>query len=210
MLRGCVHHGAFFTSWKPDDCTECFCEDGQEICTAIDCAPLNCYDYPTLHRPGRCCPECDFNISASECGVIPVATTSVNVTVALGDGSCQQSVVLYRCDKNFIVEDDGTWYMCDPMQGEVTRQVRDLPTPGCGPAVSQVTYETVTSCERRELSDYEILQDYEFYPFDCYYIVFNQTNELSLNQTIRSSSIANIAPPILLTSMIILIQLHFS
>ena len=91
----------------------------------------------------------------------------------------------------------GTWYMCDPVQGEVTRQVQDLPTPGCGPAVSQVTYETVTSCERRELSDYEIPQDYEFYPYDCYYI------------DIESSSIANIAPPTLLTSMTILIQQYF-
>uniref|UniRef100_A0A3B3QEM4 Cysteine rich transmembrane BMP regulator 1 n=1 Tax=Paramormyrops kingsleyae TaxID=1676925 RepID=A0A3B3QEM4_9TELE len=39
-----------------DGCRDCYCHDGQEMCSLISCPPLVCLS-PTL-QPGHCCPFC--------------------------------------------------------------------------------------------------------------------------------------------------------
>ena len=53
-------------------------------------------------------------------------------------------------NKDFILESNGTWFACEPVLGEVTQPVDDL--PGCTNRISHVTYRTVTRCEKRRLS----------------------------------------------------------
>lgn len=174
MLRGCVHNGAFFTTWMPDNCTVCRCEDKREVCTTIECTPVECYGFPMVTRSGKCCPECDFGISPTECGAVPV--TRKSLYVAIGDNSCQQDVVERECDKHFIVEEDGeygAWFACEPVQEEVTQSVENL--PGCVDRISHVTYKTVTGCKKRRLSRQEIPLDYDPEPHSCYYYVDPQT-----------------------------------
>lgn len=173
MLRGCVHNGAFFTTWMPDNCTVCRC-DGKEVCTTIECTPPECYGFPVVTRPGRCCPECDFGVGPTECRAVPVTTKSLYVSV--GDSSCQQDIVELDCDKHFVVEDDGeygAWFECEPVREEVTQSVKNL--SGCADRISHVTYKTVTRCEKRRLNRWEIPQDYDPEPHSCYYYVDPQT-----------------------------------
>ena len=174
MFRGCVHNGAFFTTWMPDNCTVCHCEAKREVCTTIECAPVECYGFPTVTKPGRCCPECDFGVGPTQCEAVPKTTRSLYVS--MGDNSCRQDVVERECDKNFIFEDDreyGAWFGCEPIREEVTKSVADL--PGCVDRISHVTYKTVTRCEKRRLSQEEIPMDYDPEPHGCYYYVDPQT-----------------------------------
>lgn len=174
MLRGCVHSGAFFTTWMPDNCTVCQCLDKEKLCTTIECAPLQCYGYPTVHRSGKCCPECDFNVSKYDCGAVPVATKSLYVS--LGDETCRRDVLEYACDKHYIIEDDGEWFACEPVREEVTQSFADVPGGGgCGQRISHMTYKAVARCEKRRLSDVEIPQDYDPEPHRCHYYVDPQT-----------------------------------
>jgi hypothetical protein len=170
MFRGCVHSGAFFTTWRPDNCTICNCLDKREVCTMIQCSPPQCYGFPIVTRPGKCCPECDYGISATECGAVPVSIKSLYVS--LGDSSCQRDVVLRGCNKNLFVE-NRAWFRCEPVREKVTQSVAEL--PGCEGQISHVTYTTVTRCEKRQLNYYEIPQDYDPEPHRCYYYVDPQT-----------------------------------
>lgn len=171
VYRGCVHSGAFFATWRPDNCTVCHCLDKKEVCTTIECAPVECYGYPMVTRPGKCCPECDFNVSATECGAVPVVTRSLYVS--LGDNSCQRDVVERDCDKRHIVDSEGAWFMCEPVREEVMQSFEDV--PGCANRISHVTYKTVARCEKRRLSYHEIPQDYDPDPHRCSYYVDPQT-----------------------------------
>lgn len=174
MLRGCVHNGAFSTTWMPDNCTVCRCEAKMEVCTTIECSPVECYGFPTITKPGKCCPECDFGVGPTQCRAVPKTTRSLYVS--LGDNSCRQDVVEQECDKNIIYEDDGeygAWFECEPVREEVTQPVADL--PGCVDRISHVTYKTVTHCEKRRLSQEEIPLDYDPEPHSCYFYVDPQT-----------------------------------
>ena len=42
--------------WKADDCTFCFCEQGDVICAIVDCAQPNCEN--PIYKEGECCPIC--------------------------------------------------------------------------------------------------------------------------------------------------------
>jgi hypothetical protein len=121
------------------------------------------------------------------------------VPVSLGDATCQQEVLEYECDKEFIVDDEGAWFTCDPVREEVTESLGNLAP--CGPLVDQVTYERVTRCQKRRLADAEIPQDYDTDPFSCYYVNGSTSQAPGGSPTDDSiSSATPIAPP---TAMIL-------
>ena len=202
-----MHSGPFFFTWRPDPCTTCMCSDGMEICAVADCAPVQCFGFPVVTRPQRCCQECDFGVNSTECAAVPVRTR--RVPVQLGDTVCQEEVVEYECDKMFIVDDDGTWFGCDAIREQVNVSASDLPQRRCGPQVSQVTYETVARCNKRRLDNFEIPQDYEIDPYSCYYVnTSSPTSEPTVDATgdvVGSAPPTSppIATPLLLVSMMV-------
>lgn len=163
-----------------------------EVCVVADCAPVECYGFPVVTRPWRCCQECDYNVSRTECGAVPVGTRMVEVS--LGDTTCQQDVFEYECDKQFIVDDDGAWFTCDPVQEEVT--TGNLPSPRCGPLVDQVTYQTVARCQKRRLTNSEIPQDYDPDPYSCYDVDGPDTEAPTVASGSPTVDAVSSAPPI--------------
>ena len=168
-FRGCVRYGAFGPSWRPDDCTTCFCDHThQERCSVSSCAQPNCGGYPVVHKPGQCCPECDFNINRDACGVVPAGVKTMSL--ALG-GKCREEVQLHACDKTdpFFVEEDGQWYECRPTRSLV--QMKLSQTCLRETSVSHMTYADVTACQRRRVAPSQLPQDFDPEPRSCAFYV---------------------------------------
>ena len=166
-FRGCVKFGAYGPSWMPDNCTVCYCEEGsrKEVCTKMECPKKDCFGFPTIHKPNRCCPECDFSskVADTECAAVPVKRKSMYV--ALGDKSCQRDVVTYGCDKEYITDEEGAWFSCKPVMVNVT-----LSFPDChhGHMIGHVMYEEVRTCEKKRMELHEIPMDFDPSPsWDC-------------------------------------------
>lgn len=169
-FRGCVHYGAFGPTWMPDNCTICRCENHQESCTTIECDERKeCYGYPLVKKQGQCCEECDFGISKDDCGVMPEGTKSLYA--ALGDQSCQRDVVLHRCDKRFMFDrNEKKWYWCVPVMSVKSVSFKDNEVD-CRAGVKNVTYEDITACYKKEMSQSMIPQDYDPGVNDCNFYV---------------------------------------
>ena len=165
-FRGCVHYGAFGPQWMPDPCTICSCHGNQELCTAIECQEnLECYGHPTRVKEGDCCPSCDFGVPEKECGVVPTGVKSLYA--ALGDKDCQTDVLIYGCDKEFILGEDGKIYRCRPVEETQTYALDQA----CSNGINQMTYLDVSSCVKEEISLWQLPQDYDFSPRECSYYV---------------------------------------
>lgn len=170
-FRGCVKYGAFGPTWRPDNCTICSCSDetGKPVCTKIECsAPADCHGRPLVHKPGRCCPECDYGVARDACGVVPGVERSLYL--ALGDLGCQQDVLFHRCDKNFFyLEEEKGWFECVVQMSQVSKELSEE----CQfkTHVSHVTHEDVTGCERRRLEYFDIPPDLDPDPYECAFYV---------------------------------------
>lgn len=195
-------------TWRPDPCTTCMCLEGMETCAVVDCRPVECYGFPMVMRPQRCCEECDFGVSNTECAAVPVRTRMVDVQ--LGESTCQEEVLEFECDKTYIVDNSGAWFQCDAVREQVNVSVNDLPQRRCGPQVSQVTYETVARCNKRRLSEFEIPQDYDPDPYSCYFVnTSSPTSEPTVSATVDvvGSALPTATPigaPLLLVPMMAL------
>ena len=168
---GCVHLGAFGPSWKPDNCITCTCNFIQNKAECLsrnpieECDHLECYGYPTVRKPGKCCPECDFGIAKNECGIIPVGMELLNLSVK-GKNGCQQKVRKHGCDKMYIISEDGEWYKCVAINGirKVHKNVGSL----CNNEVNRMTYQDIVSCEKKIIENvWEIPMDYDPEPTSC-------------------------------------------
>ena len=169
VFRGCVHFGAFGATWKPDNCTTCTCNQNlnQAICyNRTECGHLECYGYPSVRKPGKCCPECDFGIAKNECGIIPVRMEFLN-TAYEGSVNCQQKVRKHGCDKTYIISEDGQWYKCVAIKAD--REVHlDTECSKCKNEERKVTYKDTVSCEKKRIvNNWEIPQDYDPDPTSC-------------------------------------------
>ena len=161
--EGCVYYGAFYVYWMPDPCTKCFCENGKKNCYRTQCASeLDCYGYPKVRRSGKCCEECDFGVSDSACGLIPVSSIRHNGTDTRG--TCSK-VVVHGCNKHYIFIDkldftytDDKWYECINQPGY--SRARD--SPGCGHMRGK--YRDTTSCVQREIDSRDMPMDYDSNP----------------------------------------------
>lgn len=150
-FRGCVRFGWTGPTWQPDPCTVCSCFNDEELCTRIQCPKLECYGFPVVTRPRRCCPECDFGIAADQCGPIPIRNQSLYV--ALGDQqSCRADVVLHGCDKDLLLK-DGKIFKC------VSKERLQSHTFERNCPIRKVVYRDVRECRIREAKPYEIPQD---------------------------------------------------
>ena len=156
-FKGCVRFGWTGAYWQPDPCTVCSCFNDQERCTRIQCSKPECYGFPLVTRPRKCCPECDYGIAADECGPIPNRNQSLYV--ALGDErSCQEDVVLHGCDKDLLLK-DGKIFKCFPKERLRSHTFeRNCP-------IRKVVYKDVRECTIREAKPYEIPQD-DIFGFD--------------------------------------------
>ena len=102
-FSGCVHFGAFGPQWYPTPCSLCRCFDGERVCSATICPPLECFGFPLTRDPDACCPRCDWGIAADECAPIPVR--NVSLYAVLGDGpQCRREVTMHDCDKRFLLK----------------------------------------------------------------------------------------------------------
>lgn len=58
--EGCIDAAGMYyengANWNPDACTDCFCEQGNMICTSEACQEPNCTD--PIFLDGECCPTC--------------------------------------------------------------------------------------------------------------------------------------------------------
>ena len=156
LFRGCVYYGAFGPSWRPDPCTICFCDSGEERCSEIPCDTPECFGFPLMTRNYSCCPECDFGIGDDECGPIPVRKQGLYV--ALGDESCHSEVVIHECDKTFVYK-NGQIMKCEP--GRRRNMAHRL---GGECPIRRVVYTDVRDCHLRVPSRHEIPQDDIFGP----------------------------------------------
>lgn len=152
--RGCVISGAFGRYWKPDNCTYCSCWRGREFCHQMSCQQHDCHGFPTVTEPGKCCSSCDYGIGKYDCGVIP--TEQKSVYVSLGENSCKRDVLLSSCDKNVFRDESGKWFQCMATMSNKTVSLDE----DCTAGVKEVTYIDVVNCEKRELPETDIPQDY--------------------------------------------------
>ena len=168
LFSGCVRYGAFGPTWRPDNCTQCFCEHHRPMnstssCITTQCpSEIDCYGYPTIHKPGRCCPECDYGLSDDECGLIPHRTELLNLT--LGYASCEDEILFHRCNTNYIIE-GSDWFVCQLNMSRVMKKLSHK----CrfNTYISHVTYEDITTCGKRLLQPHEFPQDYDSDPYSC-------------------------------------------
>ena len=187
------------------------------MCFTRACVNPQCYGYPMVSRPSSCCPECDFNVSATECGVVPLGTTYVEVPVEGGGGVCRETVLSSGCDKSYVVEGED-WYSCDSVRENVTLSLEELSSQpgkvGVGGCDSAVTYESVTRCDKRRLSSHEIPQDYDPNPDRCSFVVEDGAIVMTTGTTIEASGtkqegvtdfISSDAPPIAMPPVVSLI-----
>lgn len=165
IFKGCVHYGAFDPTWKPDNCTTCYCYQNQAVCRKTKCnSHMECYGYPVVKKPGKCCPECDFGIGKNECGAIPVETKSLYVSFG-DDKSCQRNVSVHYCNKLYITDGNG-WHMCRAVEGK--RKVNmNAEGSKCRGKVSEVTYTDTVECVKEILDYRNIPQDYDPEPHSC-------------------------------------------
>nr|XP_023662573.1 cysteine-rich motor neuron 1 protein-like isoform X1 [Paramormyrops kingsleyae] len=62
----CHYGGAAYTDeqrWHVDECTRCYCLQGQTLCSTVSCPALPCRE--AARASGRCCPMCSDSLSAS-------------------------------------------------------------------------------------------------------------------------------------------------
>jgi len=156
--EGCLYYGAFFTSWKPDPCTHCYCQGGFKYCTTNFCnEELDCYGYPKVKRPGKCCEECDFGDSEDACSLIPVRYEPYKYDTSV---SCSK-VVKHDCDKLFVYS-EGKYYRClgNPGYSKASN------SPGC--EEEEGWYGDITECQQKEVTDFSFMPaDYDPNP-TCY------------------------------------------
>jgi len=157
--EGCVYHGAFYSYWIPEPCSKCYCINNIKQCYLKECPEnLDCYGYPKVIRPGKCCEECDFGDSELACSLIPVSSKRHNGKDTRG--SCKR-VVMHDCNRRYVYA-DGKWYSCTSHAGYTG--VRD--SPGCRHMRGR--YRDNVSCRQHEIKDSRsIPSDYDPYP-QCY------------------------------------------
>ena len=157
--EGCIHYGAFFTYWKPDPCTQCYCQGGWKNCFRTDCNKnLDCFGYPKMRRPGKCCEECDFGASNDACSLIPVSYEAYRGS---GAGRTCSKVVKHDCNKLFI-NAGGNMYRCSARTG--FSKVKD--SPGC--SGEEGWYMDNTQCQQEKITNFRFMPvDYDPNP-TCY------------------------------------------
>ena len=153
-FRGCTFFKAFGEVWKPNNCTICYCKRYRtEECFEETCPEnLDCFGYPKMKRPGKCCEECDFGAAKNECKLIPVRRKNFT----LGDGSdsstmCQ--VVLHDCYKPMVWNQD-KWQVCRAKPGQATVGENT----GCSGV--EGSYADIVSCLQTEEGENPIM-DYD-------------------------------------------------
>ncbi len=151
-FEGCVYY-SFFTYWKPERCTTCFCNGGRKRCYAESCQQPECYGYPARRRPGECCEECDYGIPKNECGLIPNSVSWVSYRSDYLK-TCHK-VVKHKCYRPYVFNEE-KWYKCEAKEGWTTVSTNE----GCGHLVSQYHKDKV-SCNKVLITDDRALpQDY--------------------------------------------------
>ncbi|KJH53642.1 von Willebrand factor type C domain protein [Dictyocaulus viviparus] len=106
--------------WWSDGCRHCFCEQRQEFCSLISCAPRpkDCAEENWIHQDGNCCPSC--------------ATLSQNSLVA----SKHEHTVCQSPGSGRIFTDGETWQLapcvsCTCRIGHVLCRAVDCPPIAC-------------------------------------------------------------------------------
>ncbi len=140
--EGCIITNAFgIRQWYPEPCTLCGCYG----CTEITCPHLDCFGFPTVATPGKCCPECDFGASKHNCSVVPVKIKSLYVS--LGDKSCQSDIIIHGCNQRFGVEENGRLFCCVPSEihhtHKLDREMREYTS------LDNVGYMDIGKCTKR-------------------------------------------------------------
>ena len=157
MLKGCVHFGAFGPVWRPDNCTVCHCSNNKMKCFKKICSTLNCYGYPKVKQPGKCCKECDFGAAKNECKLIPVALK--NVSMGSDDNTDCKQVLEHDCNRSFIRR-GAKWYGCIAEEG----MSKLSENAGCEGVDGR--YEDKIGCHQ-ETTPAVLPQDYEADPASC-------------------------------------------
>lgn len=153
--EGCVTRGAFFEYWKPSPCTICFCKGGRKKeCIQHHCPGyLECFGFPTITRPGKCCAECNFGVSPDDCDVVPVKYRWIQYLGFYKKQSAFKRLLYHGCNKD-IVEVGNKLYKCQPQIGLASV----ASSTGCESL--EGSYHDVVHCVKVELKDDEIPADY--------------------------------------------------
>lgn len=146
QAMGCIVNNAFGErQWYPDPCTLCDCVG----CTKIECPVLNCFGYPQLTKPGKCCPECDFGVSEHNCSIVPAKVRSLYVS--LGERSCQSNIILHGCNLKYGLEEDGEAFKCLPNETVVSFNTSAECMRYAG--VHQIQFSDVFECTKVRIKD---------------------------------------------------------
>ena len=106
-FEGCVNFLEGGPQWSPNPCQFCQCDikNNQQFCAVIACRFLtkeDCFGYPVVQDPDRCCPSCDFGKPDIGCHVVPQLFSKRNITVTQSVGfkrSCTTEIIKHTCDK---------------------------------------------------------------------------------------------------------------
>lgn len=140
-VEGCIITNAFgLRQWYPDPCTLCDCNG----CSKIICPELDCFEFPTVKKVGKCCPECDFGASKYNCSVVPVKIQSLYVS--LGDKSFQKDVIVHDCNQKFGVEENGQLFGCVPLKAHFTHKLEQEVRENTG--IYKIGYVDVGRCKK--------------------------------------------------------------
>ncbi len=164
MLEGCVNYDAFGAVWKPNNCTTCHCNSNKKMCFTETCKTLDCFGYPTIKKPGKCCEECDFGVAHNECSLIPVGMRSISLGEGQTSTTCKQ-VQVYGCNTNTLW--DNRWYRCVERSGMSSISTNE----GCEDVTGK--YQDVMSCDRQEIPDDELPLDTDYLDFSSCAVYFH-------------------------------------
>ena len=155
IYEGCIFAGPFFTMWFPDACSSCICRYGWKMCTQETCHPMECFGYPTVKRPGKCCEECDFGAREDECMAVPVGWKEISSLRRDKKQNCSRFLE-HGCNKKYVWS-QLEWYMCEPMEELVSLKA----VPGCEDVPFDIYLHDIVKCIKR-LADvqYDIPADY--------------------------------------------------
>ena len=142
--EGCILRNGFgIRQWYPDPCTLCDCYG----CSKIKCPILECFGYPSVTKPGHCCPECDFGVPDNNCSAIPFKIKSLYVS--LGDESCQSDVVMHDCNMRYKTDPDGRSFRCAPVLSNIHHKMGKKCLDRTG--IHHVVYKDVTECVQEDV-----------------------------------------------------------
>jgi len=141
-FKGCIIDTPLKLQWKPDDCTTCECIRGRKLCYREQCNETECFGYPVIKPPGKCCKVCDFSTSATACNVVPVEWK--NPSLRLDALQTCTRILVHGCDKQFLNLFHRR-YKCKPALGLVSL----ASSPGC--AHLNFEYYDVVRCDRIEV-----------------------------------------------------------